>query len=454
MSAFHHCHSSRSPSPNALYWQFYRDYFASNQCVINRSYLIPTQADVWHRVTPQASQAELPLETQVTFQPLEGKSPCSIPTAADVFDLTPSDDTSCSLTLSRPGGGDGLLSLKTGTRRRGPNHVPRPLNSFFLFKTDWLAKRKSLLAGIEQDHRQLNRMASSEWRKLPPEAKQRFKDAAHQAKVEHSIKYPGYRFTPKPRGDRRKRKTKRNEPEVLLRNEEAARLVSQGVTGDALRQALTDYDRRCSDEKQNCVASTPSPSSLSEGLPSTPSALAPVILPPPPFDANQSYSRAPQPTTTSFLDLETVWDTFAGNSSTVPWAGEVAQSQQSPIVDGPEIIPAEPAQDSHLFRFDHPPGDCTSFFLPSYSHSTQPFQIGQEVQVDDWRHHLESLVGDNQGTVSFPVFQSFKPSSDFVQSTSDSAGGSAYQRVPLFEAKKFSHSHSHTNSPMVHFVPL
>ncbi|KAH9994394.1 hypothetical protein BJV77DRAFT_303728 [Russula vinacea] len=38
--------------------------------------------------------------------------------------------------------------------------------------------------------------------KAPPEAKQRFKDAAYQAKVEHSIKYPGYRFTPKPRGDR------------------------------------------------------------------------------------------------------------------------------------------------------------------------------------------------------------------------------------------------------------
>jgi hypothetical protein len=444
MSAFHHCHSTRSPSPNALYWQSYCNAFASDQCVIKRPYLIPTQADVWHRVT--TPQAELPLGTQVTYQPLEGKSPYSVPRASEIFDLTPSDVTSCS---SRPGGGDGLLPLLTGTRRRGPNHVPRPLNSFFLFKTDWLAKRKSLLAGIEQDHRQLNRMASSEWRKLPPEAKQRFKDAAHQAKVEHSIKYPGYRFTPKPRGDKRKRKTKRNEPEVLLRNEEAARLVSQGVTGDALREALADYDRRSSDEKQHCVVSTPSPPSLSEGLPSTPSALAPVNLPPPPFDANQSYTWAPQPTA-SFLDLETLWDTFAGNSYTPPWAGQVAQSQQSPIVDEPEIIPAEPTQDSHLFRFDHLPDDCTSFFLPSYSPSTQPLQIGQEMQVDDWRHHLESLVGDTQGTVSFPVFQSFKPSSDFVQSTSDSAGGSAYQSVPLFQAKIF----THTNSPMVHFVPF
>jgi HMG (high mobility group) box len=445
MSAFHHCHSTRAPSPNALYWQSYTDAFASNQCVIKLPYLIPTQADAWHRVIPPA---EFPLETQVTSQPLEGKSPCSVPRAARIFDLAPSHVTSCPPTSSGPSGGDGPLPLETGTRRRGANRVPRPLNCFFLFKTDWLAKRKSLLAGIEQDHRQLNRMASSEWRKLPPEAKQWFKDAAHQAKVEHSMKYPGYRFTPKPRGDRRKRKTKRNEPEVLLRNEEAARLVSQGVTGDALRGALADYDRRCSDEKQHCTVSTPSPSSLSEGLPSTPSALAPVILPPQPFDANQSSSWAPQPTA-SFLDLETLWDTLAGNSYTVPWAGEVAQSQQSPVVDGPEIIPAEPAQDSHLIHFDHLPDDCTSFFLPSYSPSTQLFQTGQEIQVDDWSHQLEYLVGGTQGTVSFPVFQPFKPSSDFVQSTSD-AGGSAYQSVPLFHAKKF----SHTNSPMVHFVPL
>jgi hypothetical protein len=285
-------------------------------------------------------------------------------------------------------------------------------------------------------------MASSEWRKLPPEAKQRFKDAAYQAKVEHSIRYPGYRFTPKPRGDRRKRKTKRNEPEVLLRNEEAARLVSQGVTGEALREALAEHDRRCTDEKQHCAVSASSP--FSEGLPSTPSALAPAILPSPPFDVNQSHSWVPQPTT-SFLDLEPLWDTFAGSSHSIPWAGEVAQSQYTSVVDGSQIVPA--AQESHFFHFDH---DYTSLFSPSYSPSAQLFQMGQEMQIDDRSRHLEPLVGGAQGTVSFPVFQCFKPSSGFVQSPSDSPGGSAYQSVPLFQAKNF----SYPNSPMAHFLPL
>jgi hypothetical protein len=289
-------------------------------------------------------------------------------------------------------------------------------------------------------------MASSEWRKLPPEAKQRFKDAAYQAKVEHSMKYPGYRFAPKPRGDRRKRKTKRNEPEVLLRNEEAARLVSQGVTGDALREALAEYDRRCNNEKQQCTASA-SPPSFSEGLPSTPSSgLASDTLPSPSFDLNPSHSWIPQPTT-SFLDLETLWDTFVGSSHSVPWAGEVAQSQHSSVTDGRQIVPSEPAQDPSLFHFGHLPHDYSNIFAPSYSTLTQVFQIGQEIQIDDWTHHLD---GGTQGTVSFPLFQPFKPSSGFVQSASDPPGGSAYQSVPLFQAKNF----SYTNSPMTHFAPL
>ena len=328
---------------------------------------------------------------------------------------------------STPCGDDVPVPLRTGSQRRTPNHVPRPLNCFFLFKTDWLAKRKSLLAGIEQDHRQLNRMASSEWRKLPPETKQRFKDAAYQAKVEHSMKYPGYRFTPKPRGDRRKRKTKRNEPEILLRNEEAARLVSQGVTGDALREALEEYDRRCTDERHHSTNSAPSPS-FSEGLPSTPSTLSSVNHPLSSFDVNPSYSWAPQPTT-SYVDLETLWETFAGSSHSAPWTGEVALSQHSPV-DQPQVVPAELSQDSYLFRFDHLLGGYDSLFSPLYNPSTHFIRTDSQTQhrIDD----LEPPVGGTQGTASFPVFQPFKPSSGFIQSTPNTPEG--YQSVPLYDS--------------------
>ena len=292
-------------------------------------------------------------------------------------------------------------------------------------------------------------MASSEWRKLPPEAKQRFKDAAYQAKVEHSIKYPGYRFTPKPRGDRRKRKTKRNEPEILLRNEEAARLVSQGLTGDALHEALAEYDKRSSEEKQNSSANASFPPSFSEGSPYASPDSSSITPSSPSFDINQTHSWAPQPTT--FLDLETLWDTFTGNSQSVPWAGDVTLSNYSPIIDQPQAVAAEPAHDSHSFHFDHLLDGYASLLSPSYNHSTQDFQIDQQLQyrIDDLNLNQPPISG-TQGSVSFPAFQSFVPNSGFGQSTSDPSKSSAYQNVPIFQANNF----FHTSPPMAYFAPL
>jgi hypothetical protein len=37
MSIFRHCHSTRAPSPSALYWQSYMDAFAFNKWVINET---------------------------------------------------------------------------------------------------------------------------------------------------------------------------------------------------------------------------------------------------------------------------------------------------------------------------------------------------------------------------------------------------------------------------------
>lgn len=437
MSVFQHC----APFPDGVYWQSYMNAMASDKCVTNWVSPASTRVDASYRVVP-----EPPPETQVTSQPREGKSPYLLHTAAEISYLPPSDSTSCPATSSISCGRDAPVPLRTGSQRRGPNHVPRPLNCFFLFKTDWLAKRKSLLAGIEQDHRQLNRMASSEWRKLPPEAKQRFKDAAYQAKVEHSMKYPGYRFMPKPRGDRRRRKTKRNEPEVLLRNEEAARLVSQGATGDALREGLAEYDRRCAEERCHSTVSSTPPPSISEGSPSTPSVSPSVIHPPPSLDVNQSPNWAPLPTT-SFLDLETLWDTFTGSSRSVPWVGEVAPSQQSP-----QVVPAEPARDPHLFGFDHLSDDFTGLFPPSTSPSTQLFRMDQQIQhrIDEWDQQLVPLVDSTGGTISYQVFQPLTPSAAFVQSTSDDSTISAYQSVPIFQANNIFHA----SAPMAYSFPL
>ncbi|KAI9460181.1 hypothetical protein BJY52DRAFT_1263499 [Lactarius psammicola] len=280
--------------------------------------------------------------------------------------------------------------LKGRRRRSDPNHVPRPLNSFFLFKADWLAKRKSLLAGIEQDNRQLNRMASSEWRKLPQEVKQRFKDAAHRAKVEHATKYPEYRFTPKPRGDRRRRKTRRNEPEVLLRNEEAARLVSQGITGDALLKALADHDRRAT---QRPISGAASPHLFSEAPPCTASASSSVHPPPPSVDVYSSPDLVVQPIS-ALVDLGTIPDTLAGGS----YLRQVAPPPHAPVVDDIQAILAEPGRDPYSLHFDYfLPGDSTIPILQPCGLSNQLLQSDHRVgQENDWNYHTASPVGEAQ----------------------------------------------------------
>ena len=316
------------------------------------------------------------------------------------------DFVSTATSASPPSATDGV---KGGGRRRDPNHVPRPLNCFFLFKADWLAKRKSLLAGIEQDHRQLNRMASSEWKKLPQEVKQRFKDAAHRAKVEHAAKYPEYRFTPKPRGDRRRRRTRRNEPEVILRNEEAASLVSQGITGDALLGALADYDRRVNVDHQRREASPPS---FSEDLPYAVSASSSVT---PPSNVYSSPELAVQPIS-SLLDLGAIPGTLSGGLN--PLCG-IALPQHAPVLDDVQATPAEPARDPYSLHFDYFFRDDTTTSVPqprglSNKLSQTYHPTGHE---SEWSDHSAFPIGETQGPVPLLPSPFFQTGSGLVDAT-------------------------------------
>lgn len=295
-------------------------------------------------------------------------------------------------------------SPKGGGRRRDRNHVPRPLNCFFLFKSDWLAKRKSFLVGIEQDHRQLNRMASSEWRKLPQEVKQRFKDAAHKAKVEHAMKYPEYRFMPKPRGDRRRRKTRRNEPEVLLRNEEAARLVSQGITGDALLRGLANYDRRVHAAHQRPISRATSPHPFSETIPSTLSSITP---PSPTVDVYSSPHSAMQPTS-ALPELGALQGTLSGCSHHVRGA---TLPQHAPVLEDMLATPEVHTRDLYSLHFDYFfQSDSTTSVPQPRGLSNQFSQTDHDTMQEStvWSYHSTFPIGETQGTdplLAYPFFQ-------------------------------------------------
>ena len=74
------------------------------------------------------------------------------------------------------------------TIRRDPEYVPRPRNSFMLFRLDLNARRGSLA------QKDLSRVAGAFWRRLPETKKKIYKEMANREKEIHKAKYPQYSY--------------------------------------------------------------------------------------------------------------------------------------------------------------------------------------------------------------------------------------------------------------------
>ena len=92
-----------------------------------------------------------------------------------------------------------------GTNANG--HIPRPANSFILFRTDWL--KKSIANStqgdcVRQKQKDVSRKAGEAWNSLSPTLKQRYVEQAKLIKEEHDMKYPQYAYRPRPSKKRTK----------------------------------------------------------------------------------------------------------------------------------------------------------------------------------------------------------------------------------------------------------
>ncbi|KAF9260986.1 hypothetical protein L218DRAFT_825636, partial [Marasmius fiardii PR-910] len=70
---------------------------------------------------------------------------------------------------------------------------PRPLNAFMFFRL-WCQSK--INRSVESDHRIISRISGHYWRMLPQAEKDIYYAMAEKAKIEHSIKYPNYRYAP------------------------------------------------------------------------------------------------------------------------------------------------------------------------------------------------------------------------------------------------------------------
>jgi HMG (high mobility group) box len=122
--------------------------------------------------------------------------------------------------------------------RRSGNRVPRPRNAFMIFRNEFWAEAK-ISRSVEHDHRHISRIIGHCWNQLPDAEKNKWRQKAEQEKLEHIMKYPGYRFTPNARTKKViKRKVKRNGEEELLRCKQVAELLLAGKHGVELDSAV------------------------------------------------------------------------------------------------------------------------------------------------------------------------------------------------------------------------
>lgn len=75
-----------------------------------------------------------------------------------------------------------------------PFKIPRPANSFMLYRAENGKKYPGLVAT------ELSAKLGEAWRKEPQEVRDRYDEMAEQAKRDHALKYPDYKFAPVKRG--------------------------------------------------------------------------------------------------------------------------------------------------------------------------------------------------------------------------------------------------------------
>ncbi|KAF9261283.1 HMG-box, partial [Marasmius fiardii PR-910] len=71
-----------------------------------------------------------------------------------------------------------------------PNHIPRPPNAFILYRAVMLRQlSKKPQSALSQE---IGKM----WKSLDAEERRKWYDLAEEAKQQHSLAYPGYKYRP------------------------------------------------------------------------------------------------------------------------------------------------------------------------------------------------------------------------------------------------------------------
>ncbi|KAF5351604.1 hypothetical protein D9758_007251 [Tetrapyrgos nigripes] len=147
-------------------------------------------------------------------------------------------ETGTSRSRSRP-------SRAGSSRRRDPDKPKRPINAYMIFRKEKL-NDPSGIKSVEKDNRHISRIISHLWNNLGEERQAVYYRKAEEEKALHKKMYPDWRFTPQPRvRPVVKRNVKRATKPHLERSEKIAKMYEDGLSGDALKEAIRELDEAC-----------------------------------------------------------------------------------------------------------------------------------------------------------------------------------------------------------------
>lgn len=142
-------------------------------------------------------------------------------------------------------------------REEDPNWVPRPLNSFMVFRVEYSRQhaqeqKSGDVKSSSVAEKTLSKRASEAWKKMSAAERQIYKDKAEEIKAEHSRLHPNYRYKP------RRKTTKEARPaSVMSRREQVVSFMER--VGDP---ADFDFDHSPPEDHTSLGSSSPEPPEL------------------------------------------------------------------------------------------------------------------------------------------------------------------------------------------------
>lgn len=135
-------------------------------------------------------------------------------------------------------------SRSAHSKKKPEDHVPRPANSFILFRSAFI-RNQHVTASVETNHSTLSAIIGRTWKGLSKKEKAFWNHKAKMALEEHRRKFPEYTFRPLHNKSKAatKRKVREVGPKDTVRCQKIAELLNQGLKGKELEDAVAEFDR-------------------------------------------------------------------------------------------------------------------------------------------------------------------------------------------------------------------